>query len=256
MTISGVAKNSTGLVNPPAGISGRIRSGGGAILRSSCRPTIGSDGRQAIQWKRSLSIALLSQLLLGALAGVTALRADEKSDRPSDPPASAADDFARDFYNSYLDSLSDPRVQRKELLESNLVRSLQRILPGSDPLGGGAAYAEKLQAKDLTYARVDRTNPFVRGILKELPHLKVEPFMFIVRSGPYIVFLCYRADPFRYRVKETDDFHVVRRKEATPADTGAEKPSNPPSSRPADGPGQPAQNPDRMHPQPGQKGPG
>ncbi|MBW7859063.1 MAG: hypothetical protein H3C43_12405, partial [Leptonema sp. (in: Bacteria)] len=45
---------------------------------------------------------------------------------------SPSNSFSRDFYNSYLDSLPDPRVQRKETLEANLLRSLKRILPKED----------------------------------------------------------------------------------------------------------------------------
>lgn len=202
MTISGVARSS-----PLAD----------AVRQLPRRPLPGAIGANAVRYGARRCIGLLpllgmiGPLVLPGMVGPGGVRAD-----------SPADDLARDFYNSYLDSLPDPRIQRKELLESNLLGSLKRVIPGADPIGGGAAFAEKLEMKDVSYSRVDRTSPFVRGILKELPHLKVEPFMFIARAGPYMAFLCYRADPYRYRVKETDDFHVVRRKEGgEPASPGS-----------------------------------
>lgn len=195
MTISGVARNSP-LADAVRQLPHRLVPAPGTIRVRTASVTA-----------RDL-IGLLA--LLGLLVPV-GVRAD-----------APADDLARDFYNSYLDSLPDPRIQRKELLESNLLGSLKRVIPGADPIGGGAAFAERLEMKDVLYSRVDRTSPFVRGILKELPHLRVEPFMFIARAGPYMAFLCYRADPYRYRVKETDDFHVVRRKEGgEPASPGS-----------------------------------
>ncbi|EHQ04546.1 hypothetical protein Lepil_4068 [Leptonema illini DSM 21528] len=122
--------------------------------------------------------------------------------------------LARDFYNGYLDSLPDPRKQQRALLEQNLLKSLKRILPKEDPFDGRQV-ADGLQVSDLAFARVQRTDPFVRGILKELPHLKEEEFMYIVRFGSYMAFLCYRADPMKFRVDETPNYMLIKKKPAS-----------------------------------------
>jgi hypothetical protein len=130
--------------------------------------------------------------------------------------------LARDFYNGYLDSLPDPRREQRILLEANLLKSLKRILPREDPFEGGQI-ASSLQASELTFARVHRTDPFVRGILKEAPHLKIEEFMYIVKFRSYMAFLCYRADPVKYRVDETPNYLLIKKKPAM--DGEKEKPA-------------------------------
>lgn len=146
-------------------------------------------------------------------------------------PLNSEPSLSRDFYNSYLDSLPDPRVQRKETLEANLLRSLKRILPKEDPFHG-KEIANQLKSTDLKYSSVDRSDPFVRGILKEIPNLKEEDFMYIVEFVDRFAFLCYRADPLRYSVDETENYIVILKKNYTNQgpSTNQDSNQNPPST--------------------------
>ena len=39
--------------------------------------------------------------------------------------------------------------------------------------------------------------------------------MYIVRFGSYMAFLCYRADPMKFRVDETPNYMLIKKKPAS-----------------------------------------
>jgi len=156
---------------------------------------------------------LVALILFFASLGASFAETPEKSEQT---------EFARDFYNSYLDSLPDQRKARRAVLQANLLKTLKRIIPKEDPIEGSAV-ADTLRADELLFMRVDRSDPYVRGIFKEVPNLKEEEFMYIVRFRDYIAFVCYRADPLKFRVDETSNYMVVRKR---PADESSQDTEN------------------------------
>lgn len=127
-----------------------------------------------------------------------ALFFDATATQPNEPGRFAtlcADhELDREFYNDYLDAIPDERVRRKEILEQNLLRVARTVIPREDS-DQGQKFADSLKAADLTYGQVTRESPFVRGIFKEMPYLKETAYMWVVKSGRYIIFVTYRADP-------------------------------------------------------------
>lgn len=124
----------------------------------------------------------------------------QNSEAPADDPTEGnADDLDKRFYNEYLDSLPNRYVQRKALLEQNLLDTARTMIPREDPFEG-AEVARRLQAADLEYQRVTLESAFVRGLFAELNYLRETEFMYVVRAGGYLVFMSFRADPSRFTI--------------------------------------------------------
>ena len=119
------------------------------------------------------------------------------------------DQLDREFYNEYLDSIPDDWRPDKKLLEQNLFDTLKRVLPREDPFDG-PEYIKKIQPDQLEYKRITTDSPFVRGLFKEAPYLKQTKYMWIVKSGPYLVFISYEADPERYTLSEFQNLVIKR----------------------------------------------
>lgn len=126
--------------------------------------------------------------------------------------ASSGDQLDREFYNDYLDQLPNEWAPDAELLKSNLFAALKRVLPREDPFDG-PAYLKKLQPDGLEYKRVTTDSPFIRGLFREAGYLKKTKYMWIVKSGPYMIFLTYQSDPERYTVAEYQNL-VIKKKPA------------------------------------------
>lgn len=106
----------------------------------------------------------------------------------------AEDRLDKQFYNDYLDSLPNERLQQTALLEKNLLRVAVRAISREDSIDG-PAFTKNLKTSSLKYEIVSSDSPFVRGIFKELPYLKPTKYMWIVASGPYVIFVSFLADP-------------------------------------------------------------
>lgn len=106
----------------------------------------------------------------------------------------AEDRLDKQFYNDYLDSLPNERLQQTALLEKNLLRVVVRSIRSEDSLDG-PAYTKNLQTSALKYEVVATDSAFARGIFKELPYLKPTKFMWIVSTGPYMIFVSFLVDP-------------------------------------------------------------
>ena len=102
-----------------------------------------------------------------------------------------------EYYDSYLDSKKDPEAGNKEWLESNLLRMLKSVLPREDT-SGGADYAKKLKAGDFEYEKITRESMYTRGIFHELGYIVPSEYMYIVKSGPYLVLAIYEGNPERF----------------------------------------------------------
>ncbi len=126
----------------------------------------------------------------------------------------AEDRLDKQFYNDYLDSLPNERLQQNALLEKNLLRVAVRAISREDSLEG-PAYTKNLQTSALKYEIVAADSPFVRGIFKELPYLKPTKYMWIIGSGPYVIFVSFLADP---RLFLTGEFQtrVVKKTKGKP----------------------------------------
>ena len=125
------------------------------------------------------------------------------------------EDFAKDLYNEYLDNLPDDWAANEEKLRENLMRSFRVVLRREDPLES-KAFLASFRSQDLQFQRVNMTMPFVRGLFKEASHLKPTEFMYIVKTGPYIVLFTYRADPRRFIMSEYQNKFIKKR--AAPKD--------------------------------------
>jgi hypothetical protein len=122
----------------------------------------------------------------------------------------STDQLDREFYNEYLDSLPDTWAPNPEILQSNLFATLRRILPREDPFEG-PEYLRSLTPDGFEYKRVTLDSPFVRGLFKEAPYLQKTAYMWIVKSGPYLIFVSYRADPERYTLSEHQNLVIKKR---------------------------------------------
>ena len=114
----------------------------------------------------------------------------------------------REFYNYHLDQMPADYSPSEETLEKNLFFALRRIIPGDDPQDG-YDYVDAMGPRDFIYQRVGLDRPFVRGIFRELPHLRRTPFMYILKTGPYLVFVSFVTDPARFILNEYQA-HTVR----------------------------------------------
>lgn len=121
---------------------------------------------------------------------------------PSQTPPSGQQALDKEFYNLYLDSLPNERVESEKTLTNNMMRLLIKTIPREDSQSG-PAFIKTLTPSALQIARVTEDSPFVRGIFQELPFLRVMPFMYVVRAGPYLIFCTFRVDP---RVFITGEF--------------------------------------------------
>ncbi|MEQ9367179.1 MAG: hypothetical protein RIF32_23300 [Leptospirales bacterium] len=126
--------------------------------------------------------------------------------------ASDAKQLDREFYNDYLDSIPNDWEPDQALLESNLFAAIKRVLPREDPFDA-PAYLKTLEPDQLEYKRVSADSPFIRGLFQEAPYLRQTEYMWIIKSGPYMVFLTYRSDPERYTVAEYQNL-VIKKKPA------------------------------------------
>ncbi len=133
---------------------------------------------------RLLKLFGAAALLLAGAAGRPDIHAQQQQ----------APQLDREFYNKYLDSMPDERVLRNETLLNNLARVVKKLVPREDPYEG-PAHVRGLDPKTLLYGPVDPNSPFVRGIMKELPYLRITPYMYVIKSGPYIIFATFRVDP-------------------------------------------------------------
>ena len=120
-------------------------------------------------------------------------------------------DLEKEFYNDYLDSLPDVRAMRKKTLERNLLTAVKRIVPREDPLKG-PDHVRALEAKALIYKKIKADTVFVRGIFHEMPYLRPTPYMWIVKSGSYMLFVTFRVDPRKYIVNPFQVRAVIKRK--------------------------------------------
>lgn len=102
-----------------------------------------------------------------------------------------------EYYDSYLDSRKDPNAKNRERLEGNLLRMLKSILPREDTFGGDD-YAKKLKIGDFEYEKISRESMYTRGILHELEYMMPSDYMYIVKTGPYLVLAIYEGDPERF----------------------------------------------------------
>ena len=148
---------------------------------------------------------------------------------PPDPPALGvcAEPLDQEFYNDYLDSLPNERLESKRTLERNLLRVARTIIPRED-FKRGPEFARSLDIAGLTYDKVTRDSPFVRGIMKEMPYIKETQFMWIVKAGRYLIFVTFKADPRRFAVTAHQTRTVIKQ---DPKSASPESPT-PKDSRP------------------------
>lgn len=119
----------------------------------------------------------------------------------------------KEFYNAYLDSLPNEKKQRLEMLQKNLVTVLKRVIPREDP-DHGAAYLPNIKIETMQFEELQPNSPFVRGMQKEIPGFRMDKHMFIIKSGPYLIYAAFAVNPRLYVTGETQRF-LIRRTEAT-----------------------------------------
>ncbi|MCR9144740.1 MAG: hypothetical protein NXI24_21050 [bacterium] len=152
------------------------------------------------------------------LAGAFALPQVASHELRAQSSGSGESDLDREFYNDYLDSIPNDWEPDPALLKSNLFAALKRVLPREDPFEA-PAYIEKLQPDQLEYKRVTTESAFVRGLFQEAPYLRQTEYMWVIKSGPYMIFLTFQSDPERYTVAEYQNL-VIKKKPAEKNDPG------------------------------------
>ena len=131
-----------------------------------------------------------------------------------------SEQFAREFYNEYLDSLPDRRALSDALLRRNIMDALRRILPSEDT-DNGQTYIDTLDPDGVSYHKVTLRSPFVRGLLSELPHIRATDYMYIIKTGPYMLFITYRADPRRFTIAPYQN-QTIRTEGTAPGEGGTD----------------------------------
>lgn len=144
--------------------------------------------------------------------------------KPGNNSASGGDQLDREFYNDYLDSIPNDWEPDEGLLESNLFAALKRVLPREDPFDA-PDFLKTLQPNQLEYKRVTVDSPFIRGLFREAPYLKQTGYMWIIKSGPYMVFLSYQSDPERYTVAEFQNL-VIKKTPPEKSDSEHKEPNS------------------------------
>ena len=121
----------------------------------------------------------------------------------------------KDFYNDYLDNLPNPRERKEKVLRNNLLRVARRAILLEDPNDGKSYVKNKLKEKDIVYEVVTEESPFIRGLFHEVPYLKPTSYMWIMKTGPYLIFVSFKADPMVYICAEYQTRTLIKR---TPVD--------------------------------------
>ncbi len=121
----------------------------------------------------------------------------------------------KEFYNAYLDNLPDEKKKRLQMLKKNLLNLLQKVIPREDP-DNGPAFAGKLNADAFQFEELNAQSPFVRGMAKEIPGFRQDKFMYIIKTGPYLVYAAFDANPGLYVTSETQRYVIIRKLDEHP----------------------------------------
>lgn len=108
----------------------------------------------------------------------------------------------REFYNAYLDSLPNEKKQRAAMVKKNLLAFLKKTIPREDP-ENGISFAAALKDDSFQYEEVFQDTPYVRGMMREIPGFKTEKFMYIIKTGPYLIFAGFNVNPALYVTAES-----------------------------------------------------
>lgn len=109
----------------------------------------------------------------------------------------------REFYNAYLDSLPNEKKQRTVMLKKNLLAFLKKTIPREDP-DNGISFAAGLKEDSFQYEEIFMDTPYLRGMMREIPGFKPDKFMYIVKSGPYLIFAGFNVNPALYVTSESE----------------------------------------------------
>jgi hypothetical protein len=115
----------------------------------------------------------------------------------------------KEYYNAYLDSLPNEKKKRLETLKKNLLSMLKKVIPREDP-DHGQSYAEKLTVESFQFEEISAQSPFVRGMIKEIPGLRPDKFMFVVKTGPYLVYVAFNVNPGQFITSESQQHVIIR----------------------------------------------
>jgi len=126
-------------------------------------------------------------------------------------PAEEVKGLDKEFYNAYLDGLPDEKKQRLVTLQKNLATILKRVIPREDP-DHGLEFIKTLKPETLVFEELTIDSPFVRGMLKEIPGFRADKFMYIVKTGPYLVYAAFSVNPKLYITDESQRL-LIRRAE-------------------------------------------
>jgi hypothetical protein len=108
----------------------------------------------------------------------------------------------REFYNAYLDSLPNEKKQRTAMVKKNLLAFLKKTIPREDP-EAGTSFAAGLKEDAFQYEEVFQDTPYVRGMLREIPGFRTDKFMYIIKTGPYLIFAGFNVNPALYVTAES-----------------------------------------------------
>ncbi|TGK01952.1 hypothetical protein EHQ53_14530 [Leptospira langatensis] len=118
----------------------------------------------------------------------------------------------KEYYEYYFKTLPNTDTLEKEKLEYNLIRSLKLELRKRDAEKMNPEELKKVNASSVRYERVFEDSIWMRGIRKQLGHLKFKDYMFVIVYDKYYCFISYEMNPARY-IQEPYQVQLIFKKE-------------------------------------------
>lgn len=118
----------------------------------------------------------------------------------------------KEYYEYYFKTLPDIDQLEKAKLEYNLIRSLKLELRKRDTEKMNSEELKKVNASSVRYERVFEDSIWMRGIRKQMQHLKFREYMYVVVYDKYYCFISYEMNPARY-ILEPYQVQLIFKKE-------------------------------------------
>ncbi len=118
----------------------------------------------------------------------------------------------KEYYEYYFKTLPNTDLLEKEKLEYNLIRSLKLELRKRDTQKMNPEELKKVNSRSVRYERVFEDSIWMRGIRKQLQHLKFREYMYVVVYEKYYCFISYEMNPARY-IQEPYQVQLIFQKE-------------------------------------------
>ncbi|PKA16248.1 hypothetical protein [Leptospira haakeii] len=104
----------------------------------------------------------------------------------------------KEYFEYYFKTLPNTDIIEKEKLEYNLIRSLKFELKKVDPEKMSPEELKKVNSSSVRYERVFEDSIWMRGIRKQMGHIRFKEYMYVIVYNKYYCFISYEMNPSRY----------------------------------------------------------